>query len=245
MTSPNPPADPVVVVPREYWRTSISPRTLTDDELQDAWVAPGGEGQFAAQWEDKPHRLIYALLAHINAIQDLGSSATRIPAPANGQVASQRGVWCAEKEVGRAIYERIEKLMEGSGPAPETPEWAELDYLSYLTESVEEVGGYDGPREKVWTSADTVAEIKALYTSPTDQSSDVSSLVEALERAVRLVERDVIRVRPSDREELMDALAQWNEALAQAKRSGDCGEKTRRIAEAVRAAEGRLKGDAR
>lgn len=45
----------------------------------------------------------------------------------------------AERDIGRAVYERIEKLIKTD------PHGAELDYLSYLAESVEEVGGYDGP----------------------------------------------------------------------------------------------------
>ncbi len=45
----------------------------------------------------------------------------------------------AEREIGRAVYERIEKLIKTD------PHGAELDYLSHLAESVEEVGGYDGP----------------------------------------------------------------------------------------------------
>ena len=45
----------------------------------------------------------------------------------------------AEKEVGRAVYERIEKLIKTD------PNGTERGYLSHLAESVEEVGGYDGP----------------------------------------------------------------------------------------------------
>lgn len=53
-------------------------------------------------------------------------------------------VGCAEVEVGRAVYGRIEALMVRK-PVPQSSDAAELDYLSHLAESVEEVGGYDGP----------------------------------------------------------------------------------------------------
>jgi len=53
-------------------------------------------------------------------------------------------MWTAEREVGVAVYERVEKLV-AANPSSGTSEWVELDYLSHLTESVEEVGGYDGP----------------------------------------------------------------------------------------------------
>jgi hypothetical protein len=46
-------------------------------------------------------------------------------------------VGCAEKEVGRAVYERIETLIGGNS--------AELDYLTDLVASVEEYGSYSGP----------------------------------------------------------------------------------------------------
>lgn len=52
-------------------------------------------------------------------------------------------VWAAELEVGRAVYKRIEKLIgttTGRGDQ-------ELRYLSHLVDSVEEVGGYDGPQD--------------------------------------------------------------------------------------------------
>ena len=50
-------------------------------------------------------------------------------------------IGCAELEVGRAVYERIEKLID----ATTGPEADELSYLAHLAASVEEVGGYDGP----------------------------------------------------------------------------------------------------
>lgn len=63
-------------------------------------------------------------------------------------------VGAAENEVGRAVYERIEALM---GAVTGTPEAAELAYLSHLAESVEEVGGYDGPQPPV-SPAEQVGE---------------------------------------------------------------------------------------
>ena len=67
-----------------------------------------------------------------------------LPAPPTPAVEGEGAVGSAEREVGRAVYERVEKLV-ALNPAPGTSEWVELDYLSHLAESVEEVGGYDGP----------------------------------------------------------------------------------------------------
>lgn len=47
--------------------------------------------------------------------------------------------------------------------------------------------------------------------------SAAPDMYEALASAIDLVERDVIRVRPSEREELMSALEAWNTALAKAR----------------------------
>jgi len=46
-------------------------------------------------------------------------------------------IGAAEKEVGQAVYERIETLIGGNS--------AELDYLAELVSSVEEYGSYSGP----------------------------------------------------------------------------------------------------
>lgn len=47
-----------------------------------------------------------------------------------------------------------------------------------------------------------------------DSSDRIQELKQALALAVKLVEDDVIRVRPSEREQLMEALATWNRVLA-------------------------------
>lgn len=46
----------------------------------------------------------------------------------------------------------------------------------------------------------------------------------ALSQVVTLVERDVIRVRPSDKHQLIDALADWNLALSTTFQSPNEGE---------------------
>lgn len=40
----------------------IKPRPLSYS-LEDYWHAPSGVGPLATEWEDKPHRLIYDLIA--------------------------------------------------------------------------------------------------------------------------------------------------------------------------------------
>lgn len=55
------------------------------------------------------------------------------------QPPAREEVGCAEPEVGRAVYERIERLLT------DDPQGWERRYLSHLVESVEEVGSYDGP----------------------------------------------------------------------------------------------------
>lgn len=75
------------------------------------------------------------------------------PLASGGQHSSGEAAGCAESEVGRAVYERIEKLIDAK---PGTPEGDELSFLAFLVESVEEVGGYDGP------SASTPARAEAL-----------------------------------------------------------------------------------
>lgn len=73
------------------------------------------------------------------ALQDAAPQALARRDGGAGEVAG-----CAEPQVGRAVYERIENLVE-LNPNPDTSECVELDYLSHLAESVEEIGGYDGP----------------------------------------------------------------------------------------------------
>lgn len=70
---------PRVTVPVERWTDVITPAILTDDQLNDAWKAPGGEGEFWGMWDDKPHRLIYRLLGHIKTL-------SAAPAPEEGAV---------------------------------------------------------------------------------------------------------------------------------------------------------------
>lgn len=54
-----------------------------------------------------------------------------------------------------------------------------------------------------------------LYLHP--PAAQVAELAESLELAVDLVDRDVIRVRPSDKGELIEALTTWNTALTKYK----------------------------
>lgn len=87
-----------------------------------------------------PERWTFTVPAMRAAVSAAVSAALRLPdhiSSAGEKVEDEAGP--AEKEVGRAVYERIEKLIKTD------PNGAERGYLSHLVESVEEVGGYDGP----------------------------------------------------------------------------------------------------
>ena len=52
---------------KQQWYTDvIQPRNIVEDgeSLQDYWLAPACEGELAYTWSDKPHRLIYDLIAY-------------------------------------------------------------------------------------------------------------------------------------------------------------------------------------
>lgn len=42
---------------------------MTEQELEDYRLAPSGEGPLANQWKDKPHRLVYDLVAEIRRLK--------------------------------------------------------------------------------------------------------------------------------------------------------------------------------
>lgn len=48
--------------------------------------------------------------------------------------------------------------------------------------------------------------------------ADNAMLVEALEEVIDAVNRDIIRVRPSDRKEFLESLTIWNRILAKVKK---------------------------
>ena len=75
----------------------------------------------------------------------------------------------------------------------------------YEGRSFETTACYNGLRDE---AADAISHISALSHPAPDRA------VEALRLAVDLVNRDVIRVRPSDRDELINALTLWNEIIA-------------------------------
>lgn len=53
------------------------PRKLPHD-LEDYWRAPSGEGPLAAEWKDKPHRLVYDLIAALRQHDQRSSEATPV-----------------------------------------------------------------------------------------------------------------------------------------------------------------------
>lgn len=99
-----------------------------------------------------------------NARYETKAEALFSPAPvaSGGQHSSGEAAGCAESEVGRAVYERIEKLIDAK---PGTPEGDELSFLAFLVESVEEVGGYDGPSASTPARAEAQDEGAALSAS--------------------------------------------------------------------------------
>jgi hypothetical protein len=64
------------------------------------------------------------------------------------------------------------------------------------------------------TFARSVKPAIRAYLEAAPSPSPAPGVVTALRLAVDMVERDVIRVRPSDRDELLSALSVWNAALA-------------------------------
>ena len=113
------------------------------DGLRFGEGKPGPGGRPQTYWWRHPLRR--SLAAYQSSLQPSAS----VPAPADGQVASQRA-WLVEEfnhdGVLRSVYATV---------SPDRP--------------------YSGPR-----GVDTI-EVTPLYTSPTDQSSDVSGLVEEAE----------------------------------------------------------------
>lgn len=119
----------------------------------------------------------------------------RLP-PQEGEGAVGAGP--AEREVGRAVYERIETLLKTD------PRGAELEYLSHLAESVEEVGGYDGP----------LAPFAETWTPPTDPRLDRA--IEALEKARAALHQHYVDWdgEPEDAVPLQLARSECDQALA-------------------------------
>ena len=97
---------------------------------------------------------------------------------------AMKPVWPAEREVGNAVYERVEKLV-AANPSPGTSDWAELDYLSHLTESVEEVGEYDGPLTPLLASPPAREEAPAEGAGERRKLDRALSILEAVREMLR------------------------------------------------------------
>lgn len=100
----------------------------------DPTPEPAAPDAAGADWRSIPQ----ATVAADSLAREIPNLRARSSEPGGGAVGS------AEREVGRAVYERIEVLMQRN-PSPASSDWVELDYLSHLAESVEEIDGYDGP----------------------------------------------------------------------------------------------------
>ena len=100
----------------------------------------------------------------------------------------QEPVGTAEVEVGRAVYLRIESLI-ALNPKPNTSEWSELTYLSYLTGCVEELGAFDGPTVPLAPASDELLSFPyqrtfdAIAAAATWQPTGIGISVEAFERS--------------------------------------------------------------
>lgn len=86
----------------------------------------------------------------------------------------------AEQQLGAAVYQRIEVLMDAH---PDTPEAAEFDYLSHLAESVEEWGGYDGPLDP-FVHQDVVAERDRLKARAEELEGALRQIAKTKQRAL-------------------------------------------------------------
>jgi hypothetical protein len=132
----------------------VSPESI--DAFLEANPLPDDTGGAVEASGAERERLIEAMRDHIQ-LGEVGSCSAEIvgyeeaadailsalrPQPTAPVGEGEEPAGCAEPEVGRAVYERIEKLIDAK---PGTPEGDELSFLAFLVESVEEVGGYDGP----------------------------------------------------------------------------------------------------
>lgn len=104
--------------------TVLVPREATEAMIEAGVLAHGRSVGFPETNGERMVRAYAAMLA-----------ASPQQSPISGEGAEPVGA--AEREVGRAVYERIEHLIGGNSP--------ELSYLAELTESVEEYGSYSGP----------------------------------------------------------------------------------------------------
>lgn len=100
-------------------------------------------------WHDPAPINCNSLARLLDTIDELRALAALSPSR-EGVEPEAGAVGAAEKQVGKAVYERIEALVSRN-PTPDSSDWAELDYLSHLAESVEEVGEFDGPLAPLYT----------------------------------------------------------------------------------------------
>lgn len=79
----------------------------------------------------------------LSAERELEAACEKLIHPSEGKATEgEDAVGAAEREVGRAVYTRIEALMNAKAG---TSEGTELSYLADLVQSVEEYGSWNGP----------------------------------------------------------------------------------------------------
>jgi hypothetical protein len=72
--------------------------------IGDYYLAPGGEGPLAAEWNDKPHRLIYDLLGEVQALRSALRSACDVRG--GGVQVKFRGRWYMANQLDAVFKEQ-------------------------------------------------------------------------------------------------------------------------------------------
>lgn len=179
-------SSPAVLVPRDDWDYIIAALRCANARL--------GPGAAVTMTSEALGRIADLSVWGDSSLQPSAS----VPAPADGQVASQPDWLCESGHNSVLLY-----------TLRDTGHWrmGEPILANDTTIRIERAYGSDTPIEPI---VETI--LSAL--SPTDQSSDVSGLVEALERAQRVLDNTAV----SNAIRMVGAHEIITQALAQAKR---------------------------
>ena len=96
-------------------RALLQPPLPTGAELDEYHYAPGGEGRYAAEWADKPHRLLFDVI-------DLARRALRRNGELEAQLADakhsaecfkeSRDLWCERADAAEAQLAKVRECAE-------------------------------------------------------------------------------------------------------------------------------------